>query len=116
MRRNFGNVSAFRITRPESHHSVGCTLLRTIRAGSVLKSNPLPPLINQLSGAAEVWPLAARAQRPAMPVVGFLSTSSQRFDDALRLAPFREGLKEIRLRRGRDSLSSLPVNTRLDVP
>jgi putative tryptophan/tyrosine transport system substrate-binding protein len=29
-----------------------------------------------------------------MPVIGFLSTSSQRFDDALRVAPFREGLKE----------------------
>src|SRR6266436_6280917 len=43
-------------------------------------------------GGAVVWPLAARGQQPAMPVIGFLSTSSQRVDDVLRLAPFRRGL------------------------
>jgi putative ABC transport system substrate-binding protein len=46
-----------------------------------------------LGGAAVTWPLAVRAQQP-IPVIGFLSTSSQRVDDALRLAPFRQGLKE----------------------
>jgi putative ABC transport system substrate-binding protein len=45
-------------------------------------------------GGAAALPLAARAQQPAIPVVGFLSTSSQRVDDVLRLAPFRQGLKE----------------------
>jgi putative ABC transport system substrate-binding protein len=34
------------------------------------------------------------AARKKLPTIGFLSISSQRFDDALRLAPFREGLKE----------------------
>jgi hypothetical protein len=44
-----------------------------------------------LGGAATAWPLAARAQQPAMPVVGFLSPVLQ--NEGL-LRGFRQGLKE----------------------
>src|SRR5262249_61685552 len=46
-----------------------------------------------LIGSAAAWPLAARAQQTAMPVIGFLSTAPPRLYEH-RLRPFREGLKE----------------------
>jgi putative ABC transport system substrate-binding protein len=46
-----------------------------------------------LSGAATTWPLAARAQRSALPVIGFLAGESpELYSDRLR--GFRQGLKE----------------------
>jgi putative tryptophan/tyrosine transport system substrate-binding protein len=46
-----------------------------------------------LLGGAVAWPLAARAQQPALPVIGFMSGRSPE-DSTHLVAAFRQGLAE----------------------
>jgi putative tryptophan/tyrosine transport system substrate-binding protein len=57
--------------------------------------------IKIISGSAAAWPLAASAQQPAMPMVGFMSARSPE-DSVAVLAAFRRGLGEGSLIEGKN--------------
>jgi putative ABC transport system substrate-binding protein len=57
--------------------------------------------LSTLGGVAVVWPLAARAQQPALPLVGFLNSASASAFEHLVQA-FRDGLGEAGYVEGRN--------------
>jgi putative ABC transport system substrate-binding protein len=68
----------------------------------------------RLLGGAAAWPVAARAQQPAVPLVGFLRSTSLA-DVPHLVTAFREGLKEIGFIEGENvSIEFISAEDRLD--
>src|SRR5262249_32637031 len=83
--------------QPEDREGLGPhdtrTRARPRRRGDRMNRRAFISLIGGAAATSVLWPLTARAQRPAMPAIGFLSTgSSDGYGERLRA--YRAGLRE----------------------
>ncbi len=70
-------------------------------------------LILAFGGAAATWPFSVRAQQPAMPVIGFLSSGSLE-RDRNQLAAFHQGLAKLGYVEGRNRSYRISLDRRPD--
>ena len=66
--------------------------------------------VRAIVGSATAWPLTARAQQPAIPVIGYLDSRSPEAVQN-RLRGFHQGLKEAGYIEG-ENVTILPVGRR----
>src|SRR3954464_4801453 len=91
---------------PEAGAVWGKAARTDLGGGRAMKCTSLPLLrrrefITLLGGAAVAWPVTARAQQPAMPVIGFLHGTSPEARRA-EVAEFHRGLSKISYVEGRN--------------